>query len=63
MERENQTPQPNDFLVTYASAYPIAEPMNVFGLEGTYSKHHGTIADDVVARSLLAKPASIPLGK
>ena len=63
MERENQTPQPNDFLVTYASAYPIADPLNVFSLEGTYRKHHGTIADDAVAGSLLKNNASIPPGK
>ena len=63
VERDNQAPQLNDFLVTYASAYPIADPLNVFSLEGTYRKHHGTIADDAVAGSLLKNNASIPPGK
>ena len=60
VEHSTFAPQLNDFLVTYASAFPVAEPANVFALEGNHKKDHGTIADADIGRVLLSQAFSVP---
>lgn len=63
IELPTNKPQPNDFLVTFNSAFPITFPGSPFNLAGTYKRDHGTITNDGIGYVLQADVLTVPKAK